>query len=66
MCDVRAGLAYISVHLAHDPNVLVAVEQRVLVLPLYADTTGATMRSFVGLEARIGEDHDKPLGMFVG
>ena len=66
MCDIGARITDIPVHLAHDSNVLVAVEERVLVLPLDSGTADAAMRCLVGLEAGIRKDNDEPLGVLVG
>jgi len=62
--DVGSSIADISVHLAHDTNVLVAVEQRVL---LVSDRTHPArgMRSLVRLEAGIGEDYDETFRVLV-
>lgn len=40
VCDVGSCFGDVAVHLAHDADVLVAVEQRVLVLTLDAHVTG--------------------------
>jgi hypothetical protein len=64
--DVWSGIADISVHLAHDANVLVAVEQRVLVVPRPAQAAAAAVRGLVGLKASIGKNDDEPFGVFVG
>lgn len=44
MRDVRSSLANVSVHLAHDANMLIAVEQRVFPVP---------PASTVGFQARV-------------
>lgn len=62
--DVGSGIADISVHLAHDTDVLVAVEQRVLLVPDRAHPAGG-VRSLVRLEAGIGQHHDESLGVLV-
>lgn len=64
--NVGASVTDVSVHLAHDANVLIAVEKRVLFLSLRAHATGAAVGRLVGLEAGIGEHHDEPLGVLVG
>ncbi len=66
MCDVGPGIANVPVHLAHDANVLIAVEKRVLFLPLHAHAAGAAVRGLVGFEAGIGEDDNQPLRVLVG
>ena len=63
MRDIRPRFTDISVHLPHDTNVLVAVEQRVLVLTTIPGSS--TMRGTVGFQAGVGEDHDQTLGVFV-
>ena len=60
--DVGSCIADVAVHLAHDSNVLVAVQQRVLLL---ARATSSAMRCLVRLEARIGEHDDQALGVLV-
>jgi len=60
--DVRARVGNVAIHLAHDADVLVAVEQRVLVV-LHA--IAAAVRGLVGLETGIGEDDDQALGILV-
>lgn len=64
--DVGASVTDVSVHLAHDTNVLIAVEERVLFLSLHAHAAGAAVGRLVGLEAGVGEHHDEPLGVLVG
>ncbi len=65
MSNVRSGIADVAIHLAHDSDVLIAIEQRILLLALrtWSVTTEA---SFVGLETRIGEDDDQSSGVLVG
>lgn len=62
MRDIRTSITDIAVHLSHDANVLVAVEQRVLVV---LDTVTPGMHGFVGLEASIGQDDDETLAVLV-
>lgn len=66
MGDVGAGITNVPVHLSHDTNVLVAVEQRVLILAVHPGATGATVGGLVRLKTGIGQHHDKPLGVLVG
>jgi 16S rRNA A1518/A1519 N6-dimethyltransferase RsmA/KsgA/DIM1 with predicted DNA glycosylase/AP lyase activity len=51
--DVGSGIANISVHLAHDADVLVAVEQGVLLVSDRAHSA-SSVRSLVGFEAGVG------------
>ena len=62
--DVGSSITDITVHLAHDTNVLVAVEQRVLLVSDGAHPA-CGVRSLVRLEAGIGEDYDEPLRVLV-
>ena len=69
MCNIGASIADIPVHLTHDANVLVAVQQRVLLVVVLRTAAGAGasgVGGFVGLEAGICENDDKALRVFVG
>lgn len=66
MSNVGSGVANISIHLAHHSDVFVAVEERVLVLPVGTRTTPAAVRSFVGFEAGIRQNNNEPLRILVG
>ena len=57
MCDVGPGVANVPVHLPHDANMLVAVEQRVLLLLVGPIAAGAGVGRLVRLQAGIRE-HD--------
>lgn len=59
--DIRTGITDISVHLAHDADVFVTVEERVLLLALNTVPAGSSVRGLVGLEAGIAEHHNEPL-----
>ena len=67
MRNVGSGIADIAIHLAHDADVLVAVEQRILVLAL--DTaepaSGAAAGCLERLKAGIGEHNDQSLRVVV-
>lgn len=60
--DVWSRIANVASHLAHDTDVFVAVEQRVLVIAARARTRGCTVR----LETGIREHDNQPLGVLVG
>jgi hypothetical protein len=60
--DIRASFTDITVHLAHDTNVLIAVQQRELLI--LGSTTAAGDR-LVGLQTGIGENHNQALGILV-
>lgn len=60
--DIGASFADITVHLAHDADVLIAVQQREL---LILGATTATGDSLVGFQTGIGEHHDQALGVLV-
>lgn len=64
--DVWAGVADISIHLSHDANMLVAVEEGVLLLALNTHAAGPTVGSLVRLEAGMRENDNQPLGVLVG
>jgi hypothetical protein len=53
----------VASHLAHNANVLIAIQQRVF---LVFSSRAATMSSFVCFETCVGEDDDEPLGVLVG
>lgn len=66
MRDVRSSIANVAVHLAHDTDVLVAVEERVLFLAVGTKPARtAAVRGLVRLKAGIGEDDNESLGVFV-
>ncbi len=65
MCNVRSGIADIAVHLAHDTDMLITVEQRIFLLALRTRSV-ATEASFVCFQAGIGEDDDQSAGVLVG
>ena len=64
MCDIWSCFTNVPVHLPHDPNMLITVQERVFFVLDNAATTA--MRGFVRFETRIGEDNNQPLGIFVG
>lgn len=66
MRDIRSRVADIPIHLAHHTNMLVAVQQRVLLLPLSAHAARAAVGCLVGLEAGIAQDDNESLGVLVG
>lgn len=59
MCDVGSRFADVAIHFAHDANVLVAVQERVLLFALDAHMAGTGVRRLVGLEAGMGEDNNE-------
>lgn len=58
--NVRPRLADITIHLAHDADVLVAVEQRVF---LILGAGAPAMSRPVGLQAGVGENDNQTLGI---
>lgn len=62
MRDIRTGIADIAVHLAHDANVFIAVEKRILVI-FHAIT--AAVGRLVGLKAGVGQHDDKSLSVLI-
>lgn len=66
MGNVGSSLADVSVHLAHDSNMFVTVEKRVLFLTLDAHVASACMRGLVRLEAGVREDDNEAFRILVG
>lgn len=66
MGDVGSSLTDVPVHLAQDTNVLVAVQQRVLVIALDAHVTRTGVGGLVGLETGMGQDDNQSLRILVG
>ena len=60
--DIWASFADITVHLAHDTDVLITVQQRKLLI--LGSTTAAGDR-LVGLQTGIGENHNQTLSVLV-
>lgn len=58
-------LADVSVHLAHNANVLIAVQQRVLFLALDAHVPSAGVGGLVRFETGVREDNDQALRVFI-
>jgi hypothetical protein len=56
--NIRTSLADITIHLAHDTNVFVAVQQRILLI-----LRPSTARGPVGLQAGIGENDNQALSI---
>ena len=54
--DVRPSITDVSVHLSHDTNVLVAVEQRIFLFLVRCIATRSAVGCFVRLEAGVGKD----------
>lgn len=65
MGDVGAGLADIAAHLAHNANVVIAVQQIELVLAAASTTTTHAVRGLVGLEGRGAQHDNQALGVLV-
>lgn len=58
-------LADVPVHLAHHTNVLVAVQQRVLLLALDTHVPSAGVGGLVGFETGVREDDDQALRVLI-
>lgn len=65
MGNVGPSLADVPIHLAHDANVLVAVEKRVLVFALDTHVARSAVRGLVGLETGMRQHDDQALGGFI-
>lgn len=65
--DVWSSITDIATHLAHDSDVLVTVQERVLLLALCAGSAISTCEDcLVGFETGIGEDDNQSFGVFIG
>lgn len=62
MYDVRPRLTYVTTHLSHDANVIVAVEERVLVISCYA---AASCGGLERLEGCVAQHYYESLGVLV-
>jgi len=62
MRDVWSSVTDISTHFSHDSNVFIAVQKRILFI---LDTSSSAVDGLVRLQARIGQDDDQALGVFV-
>lgn len=63
MCDVWTGVADIAIHLAHHPNVFVAVEQRILLLSSWsAWPTAIAVSCPICFERSVRQHYDQSLG----
>jgi hypothetical protein len=62
--DIWSGIADVAVHLAHDTDMLVTIEERVLLVTLLT-WSAATMGSLVSLETRIGQNYNQSLCVLV-
>lgn len=60
MCNVRPRLADVPVHFAHDANMLVAVQKRILLLALDTHVASACVGGLIRLEAGVGQDNNQP------
>jgi hypothetical protein len=65
MSNIRSCVTDVTIHFAHNTDVLVTVQQRVFLLALTAWSV-ATKAGLVCLEAGIGEDDDQSLRVLVG
>lgn len=66
VCNVGSRITDVAVHLAHNSDMLVAVQKGILLLALHSHTVStASMGSLVGLETGIGEDNDKPWAILI-
>jgi hypothetical protein len=66
MGDVWTSITNVSIHLAKNSDVLIAVEERILILAMHARPARASMRGLVSLEAGIGQHHNKTLRVLIG
>jgi hypothetical protein len=62
MCNIGSSVTDISIHLAHDADVFVGIEQRVLVV-FHAIATAVC--SLVCLKTCVGQNDNETLGVFI-
>lgn len=65
MSDIWASVTDVSIHFAHNSNMLITVQQRVFPFVSHM-TCPARVGSFVCFEACIREDNNQSLGVLVG
>lgn len=65
MGDVWPSIANVAIHLSQNSDMLIAVQERVLVLAMHSRAAGSTVGGLVCFEAGVGEDDDKALGVLV-
>lgn len=68
MGDIWSSITDVSIHLAHNSDMLVAVEKGVLLLALCAGSaiSCSPKDSLVCLETSVRKNHDQSLGVFIG
>lgn len=62
---IRSGIADVTIHLAHDANMLIRIQQAIFLLALAAWPVAAEA-GLVSLETCIREDDDQSLRVFIG
>ena len=63
MCNVRSGVTDVSVHLAHDSDMLITVQQRVFLIS--CPSSPATVGCPVRFEAGVRQNNNEPLRVFI-
>lgn len=63
MRDVGSRITNVAVHLAHNTDVLIAVQEGVFLIALAG--SAVAVRGFVGLETRVGEHDDEAFAVLV-
>nr|POE48735.1 hypothetical protein CFP56_38831 [Quercus suber] len=64
MCNIRTSITDVSVHLSHDTNMLVTVEQRIF-CSIFGAVASVRMRGFIRFQTGIGEHNDQALGILI-
>ena len=65
VCNIGTSITDVAIHLTEDADVLIAVKQGILVLPVHAGATRTAMRGLVRLEARVGQNDNKSLRVLI-
>lgn len=66
VCDIWPGVTDVPVHLPHDANMFIAVEERIFFFALDAIAASTSMGCLVSLETCVRKHNDQSLAVLVG